>query len=46
MKTKILGIDISTSMIGFAVMDSDKKLISYDKLKFKSDKTLEQNYQY
>lgn len=46
MKTKILGIDISTSMIGFAVMDSDKKLISYDKLKFKSDKTLEQRAEY
>ena len=46
MKTKILGIDISTSMIGFAVMDSDKKLITYDKLKFKNTKTLEERAEY
>ena len=31
--TYILGLDISTSVIGMAVMDLDKKLIHYRNLK-------------
>ena len=42
MKTYILGIDISTSIVGFAVMTLDYKLIAYDKLKFKKNLTLEE----
>ena len=42
MKTYILGIDISTSIVGFAVMTADYNLIAYDKLKFKKGLTLEQ----
>jgi len=46
MTTYILGIDISTSVIGFAVIDLDFKLITYDKLKFKSNLPLEQRAEY
>lgn len=46
MKTYILGIDISTAVVGFAVMTVDHKLITYDKLKFKKDLTLEQRAEY
>ena len=46
MKTYILGIDISTAIVGFAVMTADYKLIAYDKLKFKKDLTLEQRAEY
>ena len=46
MKTYILGIDISTAIVGFAVMTVDYKLVAYDKLKFKKDLTLEQRAEY
>ena len=46
MKTYILGIDISTSIVGFAVMTDDHQLITYDKLKFKKDLSLEQRAEY
>ena len=46
MTTYILGIDISTSVVGFAVFDLDYKLITYDKLKFKSNLPLEQRAEY
>jgi len=46
MKTYILGIDISTSIIGFAIMTPDHKLIAYDKLKFKKDLPLEERAEY
>ena len=46
MKTNILGIDISTSIVGLAVMDTEYKLITYDKIKFKSDMPLEQRAEY
>ena len=46
MKTYILGIDISTSIVGFAVMTADYNLIAYDKLKFKKGLTLEQKAEY
>ena len=38
----ILGLDISTSVIGIAVLDEDKNLVSYDAIKFKSDVSLEE----
>ena len=38
----ILGLDISTSVIGIAVLDEDKNLMSYDAIKFKSDASLEE----
>ena len=37
-----LGLDISTSVIGIAVLDEDKNLMSYDAIKFKSDVSLEE----
>ena len=46
MKTYILGIDISTSIIGFAVMTADHQLITYDKLKFKKNLQLEERAEY
>ena len=42
METYILGLDISTTIVGFAVMTTDFKLIAYDKLKFKKGMSLEQ----
>lgn len=42
MQTYVLGLDISTSVIGFAIMDTDLKLITYDKLKFKTSQPLEE----
>tara|TARA_B110000211_G_C14035221_1_gene534173 strand:- start:312 stop:872 length:561 start_codon:yes stop_codon:yes gene_type:complete len=42
MKTYILGIDISTSVVGFAVMTDSHELVAYDKIKFKKDLALEQ----
>jgi Holliday junction resolvasome RuvABC endonuclease subunit len=42
MKTHILGLDISTAVIGFAVMTTDFQLIAYDKLKFKKGMSLEE----
>ena len=38
----ILGLDISTSKIGYAIVDKDEKLILSKFLKFKSDVPLEQ----
>ena len=38
----ILGLDISTSVIGIAVLDEDKNLVSYDAIKFKPDVSLEE----
>jgi Holliday junction resolvasome RuvABC endonuclease subunit len=38
----ILGLDISTSMIGIAVIDDKYKLKTYDKIKFKTDMPLEE----
>ena len=46
MKTNIIGLDISTSTIGIAVMDIDFKLVTYDKIKFKSNMPLEQRCAY
>ena len=46
MKTYILGIDISTSIVGFAVMTMDYELVAYDKLKFKKNLTLEEKAKY
>lgn len=46
MKTYILGIDISTSIIGFAIMTSDHELVTYDKLKFKKNLQLEERAEY
>ena len=46
MKTYILGIDISTAIVGFAIMTTDFQLITYDKLKFKKDLTLEKKAEY
>ena len=46
MKTYILGLDISTSIVGLAVMTADYELVAYDKLKFKKDLTLEQKAEY
>jgi len=46
MTSNILGIDISTSVIGIAVMSTDYKLVTYDKIKFKSDMPLEQRAEY
>ena len=42
MKTYILGLDISTAIVGFAVMTTEFQLVTYDKLKFKKGLTLEQ----
>ena len=39
--TYILGLDISTSVIGMAVMDLDKNLIDYKNLKLSSKTDLE-----
>ena len=38
----ILGLDISTSVIGIAVLDEAKTRVSYDAIKFKSDVSLEE----
>lgn len=46
MNTYILGLDISTSIVGFAVMDMDKNLITYDKLKYKSSQPLEERAEF
>lgn len=42
----ILGIDVSTSIVGFAIMDYDYNLKVYEKIKFKSNMPLEQRAQY
>ena len=38
----ILGLDVSTSKIGIAVMDYDKKIVSSDLIKFKTETSLEE----
>tara|TARA_Y100001963_G_scaffold101467_1_gene139577 strand:+ start:92 stop:643 length:552 start_codon:yes stop_codon:yes gene_type:complete len=38
----ILGIDVSTTKVGLAVIDLDGKLKTYDLIKFKKDHTLEE----
>lgn len=47
MTTKIhyLGVDVSTSKIGIAVVDDDKKIIVSEVIKFKDGNTLEQKAQ-
>lgn len=42
MKNMILGLDVSTSKIGIAVMDYDKKIVSSDLIKFKTETSLEE----
>jgi len=42
----VLGMDVSTSVVGFAVMDLDMKLKAYDKIKFKSDLSLEERAEF
>jgi len=42
MKNMILGLDVSTSKIGIAVMDYDKKIVSTDLIKFKTETSLEE----
>lgn len=37
----ILGLDISTSVVGIAILDKDKKLIFYNGIKFKANMDLE-----
>ena len=39
--TNTLGLDISTTKIGIAVLDGDDKLVHSDLIKFKSDLPLE-----
>lgn len=38
----ILGLDVSSSKIGFAVLDFDKKIVSTDLIKFKPETPLEE----
>ena len=42
----ILGIDVSTSIVGFAIIDHNYNLKVYEKIKFKSNMPLEQRAQY
>jgi Holliday junction resolvasome RuvABC endonuclease subunit len=42
MKVHTLGLDISSSKIGIAVVDRDKKIITSDVIKLRSDSSLEQ----
>lgn len=42
MKNVILGLDVSTSKIGIAVMDYDKKIVSSDVIKYKPETPLEE----
>ena len=37
----ILGLDISTSVVGIAILDADKNLITYNAIKFKANMDLE-----
>ncbi len=37
----ILGLDISTSVVGLAILDEDKNIITYNALKFKANTDLE-----
>jgi len=39
--THILGLDISTSVVGIAILDEDKNLITYNAIKFKANTDLE-----
>ncbi len=38
----ILGLDISTSVVGLAILDEDKKLLTYNAVKFKATQDLEE----
>ena len=38
----ILGLDISTSVVGIAILDEDKNLITYNAIKFKANIDLEE----
>lgn len=38
----ILGLDVSTSKIGIAIMDSDKKIVTTDVIKYKPETPLEE----
>ena len=38
----ILGLDVSSSKIGIAVLDLDKKIVSSDLIKFKPETPLEE----
>lgn len=40
-KEYILGLDISTSVVGIAILDTDKNLITYNAVKFKANLDLE-----
>jgi len=42
MNNMILGLDVSTSKIGIAVLDYDKKIVSTDLIKFKTETSLEE----
>lgn len=42
MNNVVLGLDVSTSKIGIAVLDYDKKIVSTDLIKFKSETSLEE----
>jgi len=42
MSNMILGLDVSTSKIGIAVLDYDKKIVSTDLIKFKTETSLEE----
>ncbi len=39
--THILGLDISTSVVGIAILDEDKNLVTYNAVKFKANLDLE-----
>ena len=42
----ILGLDISTSRVGFAVIEMDGTLVSYNNIKYKPDAVLEERADY
>ena len=42
----ILGLDISTSKVGFALIEKDGKLITYNLVKYKADAALEERADY
>ena len=41
MKPAIIGLDVSSSKIGVAVLDQDKKILTSEVIKLKSDESLE-----
>jgi hypothetical protein len=42
----VLGLDISTSRVGFAVIEMDGTLVSYNNIKYRADALLEQRADY